>query len=191
MSRYAAFWLAGSLLLAGCATAPPALLPAREALRDFALEARFALHIALPDQSPSNSGGRLSWERHAGADRLLIANPLGIGLAEIEITPTWSRLRTADGKRSESADADALMEEVTGEALPVSRLPAWLLGQAGPGTSVEKDASGRPSRFSEAGWLVEYAYEGDAAGALPVRLILSRDREIELRLRIEEWKETP
>ena len=44
---------------------------------------------------------------------------------------------------------------------------------------------------SEAGWQIDYAYDDDAAAALPARLTLSRDQEIELRLRIEEWKENP
>lgn len=183
--------LAGSLLLAGCVTAPSAPLSGREQVRDFALEARFALRIAPAGQAPQSSGGRLSWEHRNGEDRLLIANPLGIGLAEIEITPTLSRLRTADGKQHESADPDALMAEVTGQALPVSRLPAWLLGRAGRSTPVENDASGRPERFHEAGWQIEYAYDDETPDALPTRLTLNHDQDIELRLRIEAWRDAP
>lgn len=183
--------LAGSILLAGCASVPPSPLPGREQVRDFSLDARFALRITLPEQAPNSSGGRLSWEHKNGNDRVLLSNPLGVGLAEIDITPAWSRLRTADGQSHESADADGLLAEVTGQALPVSRLPAWLLGKALPKTLVEKDDGGRPSRFSEAGWQVDYAYADDAAAALPARLTLRRDNEIELRLRIEEWRDAP
>ena len=64
------------------------------------------------------------------------------------------------------------------------------------------DASGRSrgwingvpatlTQLREAGWQIDYAYDDDAAAALPARLTLSRDQEIELRLRIEEWKESP
>lgn len=191
MSRRAFILLAGSLLLAGCATTPPAALPTREKIRDFALEARFALRVTRTDQAAQNSGGRLSWEHQNGADRLLIANPLGIGLAEIEITPIQARLRTADGKQYQSDNADALIEEVTGQTLPVTRLPAWLLGQASRETRVENDAAGRPGRFVEAGWQIEYAYDDESRDALPTRLTLNRGSEIELRLRIEQWKENP
>jgi len=183
--------LAGSLLLAACATTPPAALPAREQIRDFALEARYALRVTRPEQAPQSSGGRLSWTHSNGEDRLMIANPLGIGLAEIEITPSLSRLRTADGRNFESPDADTLIEDVTGQALPVTRLPAWLLGKAGHETQVEKDADGRPSRFFEAGWQIEYAYDDATSGALPARLNLNYGQEIELRLRIEQWKDAP
>jgi outer membrane lipoprotein LolB len=183
--------LAGLLLLAGCVSAPAPRLAGREQIRDFALEARFALRITSPEQTAQSSGGRLSWEHKNGGDRLLIANPLGIGMAEIEITPALSRLRTADGRQHESTDPDTLIAEVTGQALPVSRLPAWLLGRAERNTPVEPDASGRPARFREAGWQIEYAYDDGMADALPARLTLSREPDIELRLRIEEWKDAP
>jgi outer membrane lipoprotein LolB len=83
------------------------------------------------------------------------------------------------------------MEEVTGQRLPISRLPAWLLGRASTAAQIDKDEQQRPTQLREAGWQIDYAYDDDAAAALPARLTLSRDQEIELRLRIEEWKENP
>lgn len=183
--------LAGSLLLAACAGTPPARPGGREQIRDFALEARFALRITPPGQAPQSSGGRLSWEHKNGEDRLLLANPLGIGLAEIEIGPGLARLRTGDGKQFESTDPDTLIAEITGQSLPVSRLPAWLLGKTDRQTPVERDGAGRPGRFVEAGWQIEYDYADGSADALPSRLTLSHETDIELRLRIEEWKDAP
>jgi outer membrane lipoprotein LolB len=182
--------LAGSLL-AGCSSLPPAALPGREQIRDFAMEARFALRVTMPDQAPQTSGGRLSWVQKAGESRVLVSSPLGYGLAEIETTPTLSRLKTADGKTRESADPDVLMEDVTGQRLPVTRLPAWLLGRASDSAQIDRDSQQRPSRLREAGWQIDYAYDDETATALPTRVTLSREREIELRLRIEEWKENP
>ena len=182
--------LAGTLL-AGCASVPPPAMPARELVHDFALEARFALRVTLPTQAPQSSGGRLSWQHQNGNNRVLLASPLGYGLAEIETTPVLSRLRTADGQTRESADAEALMEEVTGQRLPVTQLPAWLLGRSGGSATIARDQQDRPSRLFENGWQIDYSYDDESATALPARLILSRDGEIELRLRIEEWKETP
>ncbi|HSG21390.1 MAG TPA: lipoprotein insertase outer membrane protein LolB [Azonexus sp.] len=178
-------------LLAGCASVPPSAMPDRDQIRDFTLEARFALRVSLPDQAAQSSGGRLSWTHKNGDNRILLSSPLGYGLAEIETTPERSLLRTADGKTLESSDPDALMEEVTGQRLPVSRLSAWLLGRASNSAQIENDERQRPTRLREAGWQVDYAYDDDASVALPMRLTLSRDQEIELRLRIEEWKENP
>lgn len=183
--------MCAGLLFAGCASLPTPSLPEREQVGNFALEARFALRAQIPGQPMQSAGGRLSWEHRGDSDRLLISNPLGYGLARIEMTPARSRLESADGQIRESGDPDALIEEVTGQRLPIRRLPAWLLGRAAPGAQIGHDPLARPSSLREAGWQIDYAYDDDAPGALPARLTLNRDGEIELRLRIEEWKEAP
>ena len=177
-------------LLAGCVSAPPAALTQRGQVGDFALEARFALRVSLPDQPPESSGGRLDWEHRAGHDRLLIANPLGIGIAEIDSGPSGARLRTSDGRLLEADDPDALLETVTGQRLPLRQLSGWLLGR-GARAQVIDDRHGRPAQLSEAGWQVDYAYPDDSAGALPERVLLRRADTLELRLRIEHWKTAP
>jgi outer membrane lipoprotein LolB len=178
-------------LLAACATTPPEQPPARSEIRDFALDARFALRVSLPDRAPESSSGRLAWQHKNGDNRILISSPLGIGMAEIDTGPTLSRLRTADGQTRESPDPDALMEEVSGQRLPIRQLPDWLLGRSGKPATLEKDGSGRPLRLSEAGWQIDYAYADNAPDALPELVTLRRNGEIELRLRIEEWRLTP
>lgn len=190
ISRFVAALTAG-LLLAGCTTTSTAPLLDREQVDNFTLEARFALRVMLPDQAAQSSGGRLTWEHRRDGERILIANPIGVGIAEISSMPGYARLQTGDGRIRESDDADALMEEVTGQRLPVSRLPAWLLGRPGHDAVLSRDEQGRPSRLNEAGWRIDYNYEAGQANALPSRLTLNRANEIELRLRIEEWKEAP
>ncbi|WP_374276479.1 lipoprotein insertase outer membrane protein LolB [Azonexus sp.] len=182
--------LLAAALLAGCA-AVPKLPPERSRLRDFALEARFALRVTPPDRAPRSSGGLLSWEHDGRGDRLLLSSPLGIGLAEIDMAPGLARLRTADGRRIESADPESLTEEVTGQRLPVGRLSDWLLGRTTAGGTLERDAAGRPARLSEAGWQIDYAYADAAPDAPPSALTLNRAGEIELKLRIESWRELP
>jgi outer membrane lipoprotein LolB len=183
--------LLAGVLLAGCTTLPPTAPLHRGQVRDFALEARFALRVSAPGQAPQSAGGRLSWTHRRDHDRILVSSPLGYGLAEIETTPTLSRLKTSDGKTRESSDPDALMEEATGQRLPVARFPAWLLGRPDGAARIELDALGRPTQLHEAGWQVDYAYDDETSDALPARVTLNRDGEIELRLRIEEWKENP
>jgi outer membrane lipoprotein LolB len=187
--RFALLLAAG--LLTGCAGLSPATLSPRDQIRDFSLTGRFALRVTLPGEKAQSSGGRLTWTHQNRSDRVLLASPLGYGLAEIETTPTLSRLKTAEGKTRESDDPDALIEEITGQRLPVTRLPAWLLGRGGGGARIEPDAFGRPGTLHEAGWQVDYSYDDETPAALPARLTISRDGEIELKLRIEEWKETP
>lgn len=183
--------LLGALLLGGCATVPAPPPAARDAVTDFTVEARFALRLTPDNAAPQSAGGRLTWEHQQGRNRILIASPLGVGLAEIETTPTLSRLHTADGREHSSPDPDALMEEATGQRLPVNRFPAWLLARPTPSADTTRDAQGRPQRVTEDAWRITYEYDQPTPDALPSRLTLTRDRDIELRLRIEDWKTTP
>lgn len=179
------------LLLAGCAGVPREPMPLRNELRDFSLEARFALRVVPPGGSPQSSAGRLSWTHAGETDNVLIANPLGVGLAEIEIGPQRARLRTGDAQFRESDDPEALMAEITGQSLPLRQFPAWLQARPAAGIVVERDLWGRSLRFRENGWRVEYVYDDEGPDALPARLILSLDEAVELRLRIESWKALP
>ena len=182
--------LLGLALLAGCAPVPTLPLPARDALRDFSIEARFALKLMLPDGRQESAGGRLSWTHENGMDRVLLANPLGIGLAEIDAAPGHAVLRTGDGKIYQADEPDRLLAEATGQPLPLSRLPAWLLGRASPLGTLERDSHTRPLRLQEDGWLIEYRYGDDNPDALPQQLLAS-GHNIDLRLRIETWKTKP
>lgn len=179
------------VLLVGCASTPRQPPPARDQLENFALEARFALRVSNPGAAAENSGGRLSWLQKNGSGRLLLSNPLGFAIAEIASEPGHATLRTASGELHESDNPDTLIEQITGQALPVQRLPDWLLGRAGQQTKISHDLAGRPQQLDEAGWKVDYHYDNDAADALPARLTISRGSEIELRLRIEEWRAAP
>lgn len=182
--------LIAGLLLAGCSTLAPQFHGEREKIGNFALEARFALRSTPADQPPQSSGGRLSWQHDEQGERILLANPLGMGLAEIESTPARAQLKTSDGQTWQGATPDELVERITGQALPISRLPDWLLGRHSSG-NMERDPAGRPLRLREAGWQIDYTYDSDEASALPARLILSDGQGLELRLRIEAWRNLP
>lgn len=181
--------LLAALLLGGCAAAPLRPPAARQTVGDFAFDARFALRSVSPAGEAQTAGGRLSWTHRTDREHILLANPLGVGIAEIESAPGRARLRTADGQQYEADDPDQLLEQVTGQPLPVARLPAWLLGR-GNGEAT-RDAAGRPAHLADGGWRIDYVYADDSGDALPARITLRRGDEIELRLRIEEWRTPP
>lgn len=182
--------LAG-LVVAGCTLLPAQPPPQRAELAEFALDARFALRVTAPGRPAETSGGRLTWEHRRDVDRILVANPLGVGIAEIDSGPDGARLRTADGRTREAPDPDILLEEITGQRLPVRRLPQWLLGQGGDAGRLTHDGEGRALRLEEAGWQVDFSYGDGGPDAPPAAVVLSRPGEIELRLRIEEWRALP
>ena len=187
------FLLVACSLLAACQSAPliQADLPAREVMRDFAIEARFSLKVERVGEPVQSGSGRLSWSHRNGADTVLLASPLGAGFAELEITPGLARLRNGQGEVFENADADRLVLQVTGYALPVARLAAWLLGRVGDDGTLLRDDFARPLRLREAGWQIDYAYADESPQALPYRLNIQRASEVGLTLRIEEWRDAP
>ncbi len=182
--------LLSGALLAACASVQPISLP-RESLSEFAIDARFALRFTAPGAAPKSSSGRLNWQHRVGDDQILLANPIGVGTALIASDARGARLRTADGRVFQSNDPDALVGEITGQHLPIRRIPDWLLGRTGKHGHLAQDEQGRPLRLAEAGWKIDYEYDSPEADAPPSRLTIRRGSELELRLRIEEWKSTP
>lgn len=177
--------------LAACTTLSSPLRVERDQVQAFAINARFALRHTPSGAPPESTGGRLDWQYRDGASLVLIANPLGIGLAELETRPGMARLSTGDKRQYTGTDAEALLYEVTGQALPIRHLPAWLLGRANADGQLTRDRQGRPLRLQEAGWEIDYEYTEENDSALPQRLLLRRPPDLELRLRIEEWKSAP
>ncbi len=178
-------------LLAGCVSLPQPHGISRDTVQDFAIEGRFALRAVVAGEAPRNGAGRLDWTHRQDSDRILLANPLGHTLAEIEVKPGRSQMRTSNGGLIESNDPDSLIEAVTGQRLPVTRMPRWLLGRGGPEAEIERDAHRRPVRLTESGWQITYVYDDTDPAALPSRLTLMRSDEIELKIRIETWKTQP
>lgn len=182
-------WLA--LLLTACASVPVSgSLPSRQGLRDFEVAGRFSLRVQTPGEAGRSASGRLSWLHRQQRDHVLLASPLGQGVAEL-VLGERAELILADGQRRVADDADALLAAATGYALPVSRLADWLLGEPGPDGRLTRDAQGRPLRLLAAGWQIDYAYADEDADALPIRLLIERAGELELRLRLETWNALP
>jgi len=184
-----------ALLLAACAT--PMLVPEqsnRLAVKDFSIDARFALRVesaATPGGQSQNISGRLLWRHSANSDYWLFSTPLGQAVAELESDAGGARLQQAGGEERRAADAGTLLRDLFGYELPVSRLPFWLLARPQSVSSLDLDGQGRPRQLTENGWQVAYAYDDETPNALPARLTIRREGEIELRLRIEEWQIKP
>jgi len=183
--------LALPLLLAACASVPPAPpAPLGEVRGDppFELSGR----LAVRDGERSLTAN-LRWQFDGGADRLSLSGPLGIGAVEIVRSPGGVVFRDSRGERR-APDAQALMLEALGFALPLEGLRFWVRGQGGPGVrgeGVERDARGRLAAFAEDGWTVTIpAYSPDPLAALPRRLDVQA-RDLRLRLVIDAWVQPP
>lgn len=175
-----------ALFLGGCAGLSPSPVHdaalTRDALEFFTLEARFALRHDARSYS-----GLLSWRHLPARDEMLLASPLGQGLAEIISDADGARLKGSDGKLHLAADVAALTEPLLGFPLPLERLSAWVRGRGSDAGRVQADAGGRPSTLAEDGWLITYTYADDNPQALPASLLVERQNVLELRLRIDDW----
>ena len=135
--------------------------------------------------------GRLTW-RHAGErDTLVVSSPLGQAMAEIVSDADGALLTGSDGGSQRADSADALLQSAIGYPLPLSRLLDWLRGRDPGGGKITRDEWGRPLQLRHEDWRIDYAYDSDAAQALPGRLFVERADGFELRLRIDEWQTLP
>jgi outer membrane lipoprotein LolB len=155
----------------------------RAAVRDFSLEARFA----VTHESERHSG-RLSWRHGVGVDELQLSSPFGQVLADIRIDSQRARLIASDRRVFEAADVQQLTREVLGYPLPIDRLSTWVLARAGVSARVEVDGLGRPLGIEEDGWSIIYEYDQETVEALPALIVVARQGGPELRLRIEDWR---
>ncbi|MDQ7989708.1 MAG: lipoprotein insertase outer membrane protein LolB [Candidatus Dactylopiibacterium sp.] len=185
------FRLAGllaALLLAACASTPPApqvpvARPVREALQSFAFNGRVAI-----TQGRSSNTVRIAWEHAPARDVIGFATPLGTVLAELQSTPEGALWTNADGDRYAAPTADRLITRLTDKPVPVNALALWVTGRLSPrAEGVERDALGRLRQASDQGWSVRVtAYESDLPNALPRALDLEYP-DLRLRIAIEEW----
>lgn len=144
------------MLVAGCATPTQPQAPADE-VRAWA--GRFAVTwtpTAAPARQESASG-RFSLRETADRTELEVFSPFGQTVARALARPGTAVLETADGRRFEAPDPEALTESVLGWRAPVQMLPAWLRGD-------------RADRVVESGWDVQVDARDNG---LPQRLTLS------------------
>lgn len=176
----------GVALLTGCAQhrlAPADSAVEREAASSFEIEGRIA---ASDGEHAAN--GRMLWAHAPERDEWTLFSPLGQIVARLESGPEGARLRTADGRLTETSDADSLMPQLLGVPAPLDALPGWIQAAPRPPARVlELDAHGRPARISDHGWIIDYPeYADDSPTALP-RRIDARWGEARLRIVVDNW----
>lgn len=157
------------VMLAGCATAPrlPARPPAGE-IEQFAFSGRIAVR-----QGETRHHARIDWRHAPDRDEILLATPLGQGLAELTQDATGAQLILADQRRFAAPDWSTLSAEVFGFRLPLTAAARWLVGGE---TATE-------------GWRITVVERENAApNALPTVIELERD-DIAVRLKIDDWIE--
>lgn len=178
------------LAVVGCASVPVGPAPAVVGVAGdppFELAGRLAIR-----QAEQALSANLRWRYDGAGEEMLITGPLGMGSVEIERDATGVTLRARG--RIERGDAEALMREALGFALPLDGLRYWVRGQPGPGgvaVRMERDAQGRLVSFHESGWDVTIPfYTAAPLNALPRRIDVE-STDLRVRLVIDQWTVSP
>lgn len=176
------------VLLAACST-PPARdsgksLPQAAETDHWHLFGRIAL-----TRGESGWHAGVDWQEQPGQFRMRVTGPFGQGAVELVGNDQHLVLRDADGRLHTADSLDALLQNVTGWALPVEGMRYWARGLPAPdaGYETEYDDTGRLQRLRQHGWDIEYRrYHVSAGGQWPAKLRLARD-DVSVRLVIDRW----
>lgn len=180
MSAWRSALAAGAVaLLAGCASVPST----PDVPSDFAAVGRLAARGEVAGR-PVNESANFRWRRSGERIDVELGSPLGDTQARLAVTPGEATLTLADGRSASAPDADALLTQLTGLALPVSYLRWWLEGEPAPELVLDElAADGASRRFAQAGWQVALF----DATPYPKRLTLNREG-FEVRIAVSSWQ---
>ena len=177
-----------SLLLAGCASVPPApqsvVRPAEAELKPFVLNGRIAIR-----HDGDRSSANIRWTHRAENDDILLLAPFGQTVAHIHSDAQEVVLDTAD-KHYTAQNTEELTQQVLGWHLPLAGLRYWVLALAAPESkaSIEHDAIGQVSIMQQDDWKISYTrYAAQTPDSLPLRINLQHEG-LELQLLIDEWE---
>lgn len=136
----------------------------------------------------------LTWlQKNNGQYEMSILNPLTSGVvAQLNGSDTAVTLQ-ANGKTYQAANAEHLLQNQLGVALPLQGMQYWIRGIPAPNipiAQVKLDTQGRPEILQQAGWQIEYSgWQGNGWQALPEKINLSRTPDnTKVKVIAKEWQ---
>ncbi len=184
-----------AMIVAGCTRLPPADSMSDDGLSAAQRELRLraADHWEMRGRLAVDTGerafqARFRWAQADDDLTLTVRGPLGAG--SFEISGNADRLTVISrGEQRELSDPEADLSALFGWWLPVTSLPAWLLGLADDAfpARVERGASGLPDGFEQRRWRIDYdAFQLADAIAVPreIRMVY---QPLSLTVLIEDW----
>ncbi len=168
--------IAAAAALGACASLPEAGPPLPGG---FELSGRVAVR-----HGKDAASGKIFWRHSDDSDELLIASPIGQGVARISRERDRFRLVTGDNKEYRAADAESLTEQALGWRLPLAGLSDWVQARASPGRPAEmRGDADQGLELRQDGWNV--AYE-EFRGGRPYRMRLTRE-DLQIILVVDQW----
>jgi outer membrane lipoprotein LolB len=149
----AARLLAGSLLLAGCASVSP---PGERPPGDL-ISGRLSVRVEATERAAARAmSAAFELEGDARNGKLNLTTPLGTTLAQVSWSPGRALLVTPQ-EQTPYADLDSLTAELLGESVPVGALFDWLRGRPWPAAPNDVNTTPAGPGFRQLGWDVDLA----------------------------------
>ncbi len=180
----------------GCQTLPPPVLDhtAAAAQRQARLVSQnrwqFSGRLSVI-QGEEGFHGRVRWQQDNDRYVIDLVGPLGQGRQQIRGDATRVALRADNGQTRVADDAETLVAQTLGVALPVSGLRYWVRGLAAPQVPIaaqQATANGQLQALQQAGWQLDFGgYRGDFPTRLTAERALDDGQTVKLQLVIDQW----
>ncbi|MDX5626906.1 MULTISPECIES: lipoprotein insertase outer membrane protein LolB [unclassified Brenneria] len=135
---------------------------------------------------------RFFWEESSSQRfRLLLTNPLGSTELELSAQPGSVQIADNQGKRYVGKDAEEMVQQLTGMAIPLNNLRQWILGLPGDASDFTLDdqylLNKVTYRQGDQSWNVSYqSYSRKVNPPLPQSLELTQGEQ-RIKLKMDNW----
>ena len=169
------------MILSACAhVPPPPEKPVEEGAQGMSLSGRVSVH-----QEEKEFSAQFQWVSRGGEDEILLADPLGQGVARIVRNRLITTLQLPNGRKEAAPDADALTEKILGFRLPLAGMSYWVKARPNPGSpqQVIHSEDGQVERILQDGWKIDYLSYVEGR---PRKMLITRPN-LEIRLVVDHW----
>ncbi|MCV9877440.1 lipoprotein insertase outer membrane protein LolB [Brenneria izbisi] len=123
--------------------------------------------------------------------RLLLTNPLGSTELDLRAQPDGVQITDNQGKRYEGKDAEDMIQQLTGMAIPLNNLRQWIIGLPGDASEFTLDDRSLLKtityRQGNQSWNVDYQrYNTEVNPPMPVSLELVQGEQ-RIKLKMNNW----
>ncbi|GKX54884.1 outer-membrane lipoprotein LolB [Leminorella grimontii] len=135
---------------------------------------------------------RFFWQQQTPEQyRLVLTNPLGNTVMELNVQPGMVQLVDDKGQRYVSDNAEKMIFELTGMTIPLENMRQWMIGLPADAKDLTFTPEGQLKKITldQNGqrWTVEYRnYDTKAQPALPGLIEISHGDE-RIKLKMDDW----
>jgi len=186
--------------LASCSTVPkPAIVDASDNVqalwsehqRQLAHYSQWSTKGRAALRSESDSGSAtLTWQQDNASYHVRLAGPFGQGAVTIDGNNDSVSVHIAGQPAVVTNDAESLLLQHLGWAVPVSSLSYWLRGLPAPGQvdAIALNESGVLDQLKQQGWQVDYSAYRPLRGVKLPRKIQIKNDSLRLKLVLDRWR---